>query len=201
MEFGKIAMLLKMTGPVLAVTLAAGGAVLADTAPPTATTATYGAWTVACNVVPQADGSPAKPLCQMTTRLNLKGQDGQMHPLLAFTIGTPPGAKAARLALQVPTDVALRAGVTISLDQPAAAGADATAPRPQEDLLQLTYLTCAPQGCIADSDGSADLWTRLKAVPSANVSFTALAGQKKIVVPVSLDGFTAAMAALDANAK
>lgn len=190
-----------LTGLSLALSLLGAAGVRADTAPPTATTATYGAWTVGCNVVAQADGSPAKPLCQMTTRLNLKGQDGQLRPLLAFTIGTPPGAKAARLALQVPTDVALRAGVTLSLDQPAAAGADAAAPRPQDDLLQLTYLTCAPQGCVADADGSADLWTRLKAVSSVNVSFTALAGQKKIVVPVSLDGFTAAMAALEANAK
>jgi invasion protein IalB len=54
---------------------------------------------------------------------------------------------------------------------------------------------------VADADGSADLWAKLKAVSSANVSFTALQGQKKIIVPVSLDGFTAAMAALEANGK
>lgn len=180
----------------------AGGAAFADTSvAPTATTATFGAWTVACNVAAQADGSAAKQLCQMTTRLNLKGQDGQMHPLLAFTIGIPPGGKVARMALQVPTDVALRDGVAISLDKPAAAGADPTAAKDQDVLLALTYITCTPQGCVADADGTTDLWGKLGTVKSVNVGFTALAGMKKILVPVSLDGFGDAMAALAANAK
>ena len=173
----------------------------ADTAVPTATTATFGAWTVGCSMAAQADGSAPKQVCQMTTRLNLKGQDGQMHPLLAFTIGTPPGAKVARLALQVPTDVALRAGVSISLDKPGAAGADPNAAKVQDDLLDLSYVTCTPQGCVADADGSADLWGKLRAVKSVNVGFTAVAGMKNILVPVSLDGFGDAMAALEANAK
>ena len=177
------------------------GAAAANTALPTATTATFGAWTVACSVAAQADGSAPKQFCQMTTQLNLKGQDGQMHPLLAFTIGTPPGAKATRMALQVPTDVALRNGVSISLDKPGAAGADPSAAKDQDVLLALTYVTCTPQGCVADADGSADLWGKLKGVKSANVGFTALAGLKKILVPVSLDGFGDAMAALEANAK
>lgn len=179
----------------------AGFAAAADNVVPTATTATFGAWTVACNMAAQADGTAAKQLCQMTTRLNLKGQDGQMHPLLAFTIGTPPGAKVARLALQVPTDVALREGVAISLDKPAAAGADPNSAKAQDVLLALTYITCNPQGCVADADGSADLWGKLKGVKSVNVGFTAVAGMKKILVPLSLDGFGDAMAALVANAK
>lgn len=179
----------------------AGFAAAADNVVPTATTATFGAWTVACNMAAQADGTAAKQLCQMTTRLNLKGQDGQMHPLLAFTIGTPPGAKVARMALQVPTDVALREGVAISLDKPAAAGADPNSAKDQDVLLALTYITCNPQGCVADADGSADLWGKLKAVKSVNVGFTAVAGMKKILVPLSLDGFGDAMAALVANAK
>ena len=176
-------------------------AVAADTAVPTATTATFGAWTVACSMVAEADGSAPKQFCQMTTRLNLKGQDGQMHPLLAFTIGTPPGGKVARMALQVPTDVALRDGVAISLDKPPAVGADVNAVKDQDVLLALTYATCTPEGCVADADGSDALWGKLKAVKSANVGFTALTGMKKILVPVSMDGFADAMAALEANAK
>ena len=173
----------------------------ADTAVPTATTATFGAWTVACSMVAQADGSAQKQFCQMTTRLNLKGQDGQMHPLLAFTIGTPPGSTVARMALQVPTDVALRDGMSISLDEPVAAGADPNAAKAQAVLIDLTYATCTPQGCVADADGNAGLWGKLRLVKTANVGFTALAGMKKILVPVSLDGFGDAMAALEANAK
>lgn len=180
----------------------AGFAAAADTSVvPTATTATFGAWTVACNMAAQADGTAAKQLCQMTTRLNLKGQDGQMHPLLAFTIGTLPGGKVARMALQVPTDVALRDGLAISLDKPGVAGADPNAAKDQDVLLALTFITCNPQGCVADADGTPDLWDKLKTVKSVNVGFTALAGMKKILVPVSLDGFGDAMAALEANTK
>ena len=97
----------------------------AETAAPSATTATYGTWTIGCSMVAQADGTGAAQVCQMTTRLNLKGKDGQISPLLAITIGTPPGAKLPRLVLQVPTDVALRAGVTLSLDQAGAAAGTA----------------------------------------------------------------------------
>ena len=174
----------------------------AETAAPSATTATYGNWTIGCSMVAQADGTGAAQVCQMTTRLNLKGKDGQISPLLAITIGTPPGAKLPRLVLQVPTDVALRAGVTLSLDQAgAAAGTDPAAAKPQDALADLTYLTCTAQGCVADTDGSADLFAKLKAVKTLNVTFTALAGARKIMVPVSLDGFGDGMAALGANTK
>ncbi|MGV8986959.1 MAG: invasion associated locus B family protein [Cypionkella sp.] len=179
----------------------APGAAHAETAAPTATTATYGNWTIGCSMAAQADGSGAAQVCEMTTRLNLKGKDGQPRPLLAISIGTPPGAKAPRLMLQVPTDVALREGVTLSLDQTTAAATDATVAKPQDVLAQLTYLTCTPQGCVADTDGSAELFDRLKTVKTLNVTFSSVAGAKKIMVPVSLDGFGDGFAALSANSK
>ena len=179
----------------------AGFAAHADTAAPTATTATYGNWTVGCSTVAQADGSAPAQACEMTTRLNLKGKDGQVRPLLAISIGTPPGAKVPHLAVQVPVDVALREGLVISVDKPGAAGADPAAAKPQDVLAQLTYLTCAPQGCVADTDGTAEILAKLGAVKTINVTFTALAGSKKIVVPVSLDGFGDGLAALQANTK
>lgn len=178
-----------------------GTAALADANAPTATTATYGNWTVGCSMLLQADGSAPRQLCEMTTRLNLKGQDGQMRPLLQWTIGTPPGAKGPRMALQVPTNVALRDGVSLSLDKAAPAGTDATAAKPQDEVLALTYATCTPQGCVADADGPPKLMDRLKGAKTANVSFTMVQGGKRVMVPVSLDGFEGALAALAANTK
>lgn len=151
-----------------------------------------------CSLLAQADGSGSRPFCEMTTRLNLKGQDGQMRPLLAWTIGTPPGAKVKRIAVQVPTNVALRDGVSLSLDKPSA---DATAAKPQDNIASLTYVTCTPQSCVADTDAGAELLDRLKAAKTANISFTLAQGAKRIVVPVSLDGFGDALAALQANVK
>ncbi len=170
----------------------------AETATPTATTATYGNWTVGCTMAAQADGSAPVQVCQMVTRLNLKGKDGQIQPLLAISIGTPPGAKGPHLSVQVPTDVALRDGLVISVDK---GPADAAAPKPQEALASLTYLTCAPQGCVSDTDATSDLLAKLATLKVANVTFTVLAGAKKIVVPVSLDGFGDGLAALQANTK
>ena len=174
----------------------------ADAAAPTATTATYGNWTIGCSMATQADGTGAVQVCQMTTRLNIKSKDGKVSPLLAIIIGTPPGAKVPRLMLQLPTDVALRETVTLSVDQAdAATGTDPAAAKPQDALAELTYLTCTAQGCVADTDASADLVAKLKAVKTVNVTFTALAGTRKIMVPVSLDGFGDGMAALGANTK
>jgi invasion protein IalB len=189
---------MRMRNMGLVLALLAGFPAGAETSTPSATTATFGAWTVVCNLVAQADGTAPKSLCEMTTRLNLKGQDGQMRPLLAWTIGTPPGAPAPRWALQMPTNVALREGVGISLDK---AGADAAAPKPQVEIAALTYLTCTQQTCVADGEAKAALLAKLKAAKTANVSFTLLQGAKRIVVPVSLDGFGDALAALEANGK
>lgn len=172
-----------------------------DKSAPSATTATYGNWTVGCSAATGADGAAVR-ICEMTTRLNVKGQDGQLRPLLQMSVGQPPGAQALRLALQVPTDVALRAGVTLSFDKPGdAAKGDPAGVKPQEDVLALTYLACNPAGCLADSDEGAQLWPRLQQEKTLNVAFTLLAGAKKVVVPVSLDGFGAAFEALQTDLK
>ena len=168
---------------------------MADTAQPSSTSATYGNWTVTCTMQAAADGSAAaQKFCQMTTRLNLKGNDGQLHPILDIAIGVPPGEKAVRMVLQVPGDVALRAPVVVSVD---AANADATAtPKPQTELLQATYFACTAAGCLADGTLTAPAIATLQQSKTTNVAFTAFAGSKKIVVPVTMTGFGDAWAAL-----
>ena len=169
----------------------AAGASQADTVQPSSTTATYGNWVVSCNVA----GGDAGQVCETTTHLSVKGQDGGMHPLLQVAIGMPPGSAAVRIVVQVPGDVALRAPVRLSLDQtPPVAGSSASVP--QDDLVTASYFTCQPVGCLADADLAAGALARLLAAKSANVTFTAISGAKQIVVPVSLDGFSDAVAAL-----
>lgn len=170
---------------------------LAETAEPTSTTATYGNWTVSCamTVLPASNSQTPVKSCEMTTRLNLKGDDGQSRPLLQVAIGQPPGSETARVVLQVPMEVALREPVVISLDQAPASG-DAQTPVPQEPLLSATYLACSPAGCVAETAFAADLVGRLKAVKTVNVSFTILNGGKRITVPVPLTGFGDAAVAL-----
>ena len=171
----------------LAVTLTAAPA-FAETAQPSSTSATYGNWTVSC--MQTAD----QKVCQMTTKLNLKGEDGQLRPLLEVAIGQPPTGGDVRIVLQVPMDVALREPVAVSLDTP---GADAAAtPKPQTQLLTASYFACVPSGCIADAVLDRKTLKALQGAASMNATFSALAGGKKISVPVDLTGFGDAWAAL-----
>lgn len=163
----------------------------AQTAVPSATTATYGNWTVTCGAVEVAGAVPQK-LCQMTTKLNLKGNDGQVRPLLEIALGMPPGGDAPRIVVQVPIDVALRDALLVSVDA-GTAGAD---PKPQTELLTASYVACTTAGCIADAELKSNVIAAFKTAKITNVTFTALAGAKKITVPVEMTGFGDAWAAL-----
>lgn len=167
---------------------------LATTVAPTSTTETFGHWTLAC-----ADGSSSKVAhvqsCEIFERLSVKGKNGHPHPLLEMALGTPPAASSMHLALRVPLGVALRAGVQLSLDKPG------TAPKPQQQLLTLNYLTCTQTGCAAETTKITKALARLKGQPKVYVTFTTLAGARKIAVPVPLDGFDNALAALAAHGK
>jgi invasion protein IalB len=156
-------------------------------AAPSATTATYGAWTVTCAA------AEAAKVCQMTTKLSVKGNDGQVRPLIEVAVGQPVGGDGVRIVVQVPMDVALREAVMISVDAPGAA--DQT-PKPQTELAQASYFACVPAGCIADAGLTAETIAALQAASTTNVTFTALAGAKKITVPVPMTGFGDAWAAL-----
>lgn len=162
--------------------------VFAQSAEPSSTSATYGNWTVSC--VQTAD----QKVCQMVTKLNLKAADGQLRPLLEIAIGQPPSGGDLRIVLQVPMDVSLREAVVVSID---AEGADPeVSPKPQKDLISASYFACVPTGCIADAVLDGASLTSLQGAATMTTSFTALNGAKKISVPVPLDGFGDAWAAL-----
>lgn len=174
------------------------GPAFAQTAEPTSTTATYGNWTVSCLSAKQASDGAAVKVCEMKTQLSVKGNDGATRPILQVALGQPPGSDSARIVLQVPIEVALREPVVVSLDQ---GPADGTTPAPQDLLVSATYLACSPTGCLADTAVAPEVIGRLKAVATANVTFTTLNAGKKISVPVPLAGFGDAVAALGLAAK
>lgn len=154
-----------------------------QTAEPSSTAATYGNWTVNCV---QADQGKT---CQMVTRLNLKGNDGQLRPLLELAIGRPPAGGDLRIVMQVPMDVALREPFSLAAGQgPEAAD--------QAPLLEASFFACLPSGCIADAVLEGAALKALRGASHATIGFTVLNGNKKFGVPVALDGFADAFAAL-----
>jgi invasion protein IalB len=161
---------------------------LAQDTQPSSTSATYGNWTVTCAQV------DAQKVCQMVSKLNLKDADGQVRPLIEVAIGQPPSGGDVRIVVQVPMDVALREPLVVSVD---AEGADpAASPRPQQALLSASYFACVPAGCIADAVLDRAAVATLQKVATMTATFTALNGARKIGVPVALDGFADAWAAL-----
>jgi invasion protein IalB len=178
-----------MRGLALIAALWAGGAV-AQTEAPNSTQATYGNWTLAC----------VQKTCQITTRLNLKSEDGRVTPLIEVAIGRPKEGGELRIVVQVPGDVALRAPVEVSLDG-AGEGEGAAGAKPQVALVTASYFACVPGGCIADAVLDEAAVKALLAAPAMNTTFTTLAGAKRVTVPVGLNGFTDAWAALGAAGK
>lgn len=150
---------------------------------PVSTTATYGAWTLGCQ-----DSAGAKS-CQVMTRLNVKGQDGQLRPLMALAL-VPTQAKGQALRAELPAGLDLRSPPRLR----AVAKGDAEG----EALASFDWLTCDGPLCLAELSASAELVDRLVAAKTVEVEFTLWQGGKAVRVPVSLDGFAAAYAALKA---
>ncbi len=168
----------------LAPLLLLAGPAFGQAAEPSATSATYGNWTVTCRLVAEAR------VCQMVTKLNVKAEDGQLRPLLEMAIGRPPAGGDLRLVLQVPMDVALREPVTL------ATTAEGQAAPAEPPLLSASYFACLPSGCVADAVLDPAGLQALTAATTATVTFTVLNGNRKVAVPVALAGFADAWAAL-----
>lgn len=145
---------------------------------PQATTATYGNWTLSCELRGEVQA------CQIVTRLNVKGQDGQLRPLLALALLSGEGGRALRLEL--PPGVDLRA----------AARLDGSGVEGQDPLAVFTYLTCGPGICLAEALASDDLVAQMVKAEAMDISFTLFEGGKVARVPVSLIGFGDAVSGL-----
>jgi invasion protein IalB len=161
---------------ILAMLFLTAGAAMAEA--PQATTATYGNWTLGC----QAQGEAQA--CQIVTHLNVKGQDGQVRPLLSLAL--LKADKAFGLRVELPPGVDLRA----------AARLDPSGATEGDPLAVFTYLTCEPAGCLAEAIIAKDLVNQMVAAEAMDVSFTLFAGGKVVRVPVSLMGFGDAVKAL-----
>lgn len=137
----------------------------------------YGSWTLRCEDARESRSQA----CIMFQNLVLRA-GGQ--PVLQFAIGIAPDADTPTVLLSLPLGIALPPGVTMQIDE----RAPATFPVER----------CEPDGCRAGM--------RLRSVTVAQLSagrqltITFYDGERQpIRVPLSLDGFDAAFAALRAR--
>lgn len=154
---------------------------------PVSTTATYGSWTVRCNMIAaSADAEPQK-LCEMVQSIRIR-DTGQV--LMEIALGRLNEADPISMVFKLPSVVWLRTDVTVSFGEAVKPSPDFTA----------SYFRCQPDFCLADVGLDADQQTAILAENSLVVGF-ADGTQKPINVPISLDGFGAAFNSIFAAAE
>lgn len=132
-------------------------------------------WTLRCGFV----GDGQSEACEMfQQRLN----DAQETVMLTVVGKVPSGADPGMLIV-APLGVTLPAGVRLKIDD----GAE----------IEVAFQRCEPQGCLAELLLDGDLTARLRAGRQATATFEVVdrsGKRQRVPVPLSLFGFTAALA-------
>lgn len=158
---------------VLACLLAAPGAASAQEE----RTETYKDWTLRC---------PAErtPPCVLHQRL----VNEEQNQLLEVVIDYRPADNLHTLLLELPLGIFLPAGAAIVIDE-------------TKEFPGLRLSRCLAGGCLVEDQASAELLAAMRAGQKASV-VVGMPDGRKLAIVFSLQGFTAALAALDqANAQ
>lgn len=139
---------------------------------PQATTATYRDWTLRCDHLPE---SPPRKVCEIVQAV--RANDGQAV-LAQIVIGQPAPDRPTKLIVQLPAGVWLPANATLAA--------------PSGETVAATFTRCM-QLCIADADIDPALIAALKAAPEPAKLVFQDGNRKVIELPISLNGFTAAI--------
>jgi len=145
-------------------------------AEPDVTTSTYGDWLLRCHRQEKVKN------CEITQTLQLQLQ-GQAQPVAIIGVARDPAAAASfALIVQVPVNVFLKAGVSLSAGEP--------------QPFILPFQTCVPAGCFARMQLETIKNALLFGGNESRVTFKD-AGQNEVALPFSLKGFSNALAALE----
>jgi invasion protein IalB len=160
-----------------------------DRVPPSRTVATFGNWSVVCSMIMpsgSADASADEEQCEMVSRVNVRGEDGTVRPLLQVSVSPAAEDGTARMLFQVPGNAYLRRPVALLVDPPE----DQPVGTIPEDALEATFIRCGTSGCVADTTLSEDDQARLTEAGAAVVSFVNVSGSR-VGVPLSMTGYEA----------
>jgi invasion protein IalB len=149
--------------------LACSTAVLAQT--PQKTTATYDAWTVAC----ETPSDSRQKVCEL---IQLQASE-QNTPVSQITIRSTPGEKMLKLLIQFAPNLWLADGAKLT--------------RGNDAGISVGFRWCLPVRCLADADITADGLKGFRdATTPAQLIFKD-AQQRDVVIAVSLKGFAPAL--------
>ena len=146
---------------------------------PQRTTATYGDWTVRCEVAP---GPPAQKNCEMDQVAQVQVQ-GQANPISRVVIPLPPKGEPAKLFVQLLVNVSFAAPLKIVMDSKGAG-------------LSTPFRRCVPATCIAEIELKDDLQKKFRATAEPGKILYKDAVDRDVVIPLSFKGFAQAFEAL-----
>lgn len=167
--------IVSLTG--LALALAGGGVFAQQAQAPQRTTATYGDWTMRCELQP---GPPPVKQCEMVQSATAQGQP---NPISQVAIGRATKTAPFHVVIQLPINVWIPAGVHFVYD-------------PKVQGITAAFKRCVPIGCFADFDMNDDLLKKLRALTAQGKYEFKDAGQRVVAIPVSFTGFNQAYDAL-----
>lgn len=122
-----------------------------------------------------SDGRREALDCQIEQRV-VVSNSGQL--LAAVAVRLPRDGSAPLLVVQTPFGLFLPAGLKLAVDD--------------TELTSLPLRTCDASGCYADTPATDDLVAAMKRGNTLSVTFEDVR-QNKIAIPVSLNGFSAAL--------
>jgi invasion protein IalB len=151
---------------------AAPKAAATENVEPDVTTATYGAWVLRCQKLPD------RRICEINQTLS---QAGDANPFALIAVGRTAADAPLKLVAQVPPNAAL---------------ADAPALSVGGKAYPAKFVRCLPGGCFIETDLSDDLDKAMRtSTEPASIAFKN--GQDQPVkIELNLNGFTNGMAAL-----
>ncbi|MGJ8573109.1 MAG: invasion associated locus B family protein [Hoeflea sp.] len=163
-----------ITAAAFALTIASASlAAQSQTSPtPSQVTETFGAWTVRCVGVQQKT-------CEAVQVIN-----GQSGTIAEIAIALPTG--------QAEAIIASRAPLGVMLSEPILFGENDGA-----DPIEINYVTCVSQGCLAQANVSAEGLLQLAGKKEGNLTFKDRSG-RRYRITVSFDGLSDALTRLGA---
>lgn len=156
---------------------AAAPATPAPTLPTWKQKATHGKWDVLCA---KAD---SKDVCQAVQALQTRNEtNGNASGQRLLRLSVQKGPQGTVFSFELPFGLDLRPGIVYQID----GGNEAALP----------FLTCVPSGCVVSTLLTDDFKRQLTSGKQMKVGFRPVGSEKVVVVEVSLEGFSKALAAL-----
>jgi invasion protein IalB len=162
---------------ILTLSIAAIGAIAAQSHAQDRTTATYEDWVVECQ---KGAGSPPRQTCDMAQLTLVQGKNA---PYSRVALESPKIGGQLKLVVQVPVNVSIASNVVLRTGD-------------ADPGLTVPFARCTPEGCFADLVVGDDAAKKLRAAGGGgHLNFVDAAG-RQVVIPLSFKGFSQALDAL-----